>query len=170
MAEPAARFAIRHGLRLVRLRVSPSAADHAASCLDIGTQPLTWSLGDPEALWVGPGQWLLVARARAPEDVLHWIDAQLAGVLHHACDVSSAFSCVTLDGHAVRTVLATMSGIDYHATAFGTDSCRPTRLAGLPVVVRSLSVQSFELFVDSNVVGSLIAHLRYAVRDPLCGT
>lgn len=156
-----------HGRGLVRLRVPLNQAAQAAAVARLPLEPLTVDEGEPAALWVGPDQWLIVSETRPAEAVLADLAARLVGILHHASDASDALALISVEGSAVRSLLAMLSGIDYDAASFPHGRCVRTRMAKVAVLVRAVGAERFELYVDRSVADYLEAWLRRAARDPI---
>jgi hypothetical protein len=60
----------------------------------------------------------------------------------------SADTCLVIAGSGARDLLAMGSGVDFQPMVFGSGKCVRTRIAKLAVIVRALTDERFELFVD----------------------
>ena len=167
MHTPSLRLQWQRRATLVRLRVALSAADAARQRLDLAAPLEARRAGDCLSLWLGPDQWLL-RQEHAPADALcARIGARLAGLRHHAVDVSAAMQCVQLGGNAARTLLAMGSGIDCSPRGMRPGSCVRTRFARLAVVMHCTGEQAFDLYFDHSFRAYLDEWLRRAADDPL---
>lgn len=136
---------------LVHLRVPMREREAAATRLGLSLEPLRWTDGDPESLWLGPDQWLLVGRSTGAPDMIEHCARGLGPVLHVASDATDALSVFRLAGAAAGTLLAMGSGVDFGPDAFGERGCTRTRWMRVPVVVRRRSADEYELFVESGL-------------------
>lgn len=168
MAEPRIVPRVDDGRSLVRLRVTLSGAEAAAQRLELPPAG-AWSGADPQALWVGPDQWLLVSRRQTPDALIEHCGQALEGVLHHAVDSSDALHCLAVEGVGARTLLAMGSGVDFDAGRFKAGQCARTRLAKVAVLIAALEGERFELYADRSVGAYLTNWLHQAGRDPLVG-
>ena len=153
--------------RLVRLRVPLAEAARAAAALRLPTEPMRCSGSDPAALWIGPDQWLLVGERLSSGEIIAACRSQLGDILHAATDASDALTRFVLEGSGARMLLAMMSGVDFHPSNLGPAHCVRTRMAKLPVVIRALGDECFELFVDRSASRYLYEYLQRNARDPI---
>jgi sarcosine oxidase subunit gamma len=152
---------------IVQLRVAMAVSAEAAAALSLPTEASTARFGEPDRLWLGPDQWLLVSRARTAGQLIDLCAQRIEGRRHHAVDASAAFEVTTLQGAGARTLLAMGCGLDFDVDAFGVGRCVRTRFAGIPVVVLACQPQTFELFYDRSYRAYLPQWLARAARDPL---
>ncbi len=152
---------------LVRLRVAMADADRAGNSMQLPSQPMHWAGVDPAALWISPDQWLLVGESGSADDLVARCATELAGILHNATDSSDALTCISIGGAGARELLAMLSGIDFDASRFSAGQCVRTRMAKVAVLVRALTGDRFELFIDRSVGTYLEQWLRHAAQDPI---
>ena len=77
------------------------------------------------AIWLAPGQWL----------VLHAPDATPDVSVEHRTDLTGARCILEVAGPRVREVLATMLPLDLHPRAFRPDAAAATLAAHIPVLL-----------------------------------
>lgn len=121
-----------------------------------------WSGDDPVFCRIGPDAWLIASAQHAPADLL---DAARAGSGRRsfaATDVSDAHVTLAVEGPRATDLLARGCGLDLSDAAFGQDACARTRFAQLPVVLRRVSHERFELTVDRSAAQWLFDWLQDA--------
>ena len=150
---------------LVHLRVPMYARETVATRLGLPASPSIWSGTDPEALWLAPDQWLLVARERDAASLVAWCESELEGLLHVASDASSALSLFRIEGPAGRDLLAMGSGVDFDASVFGERGCVRTRWMQAPVIVRRIGVDAYEMYVDATLADLVGRWIDYSSAD-----
>ena len=89
------------------------------------------------ALWIGPGQWLVIEEAPATRDLAARLAADLAG-LASVCDQSGMYIVLRVSGPRARDALAKGVQIDLHPRAFGTGRAAAT-------VVHHIGVQIWQV-------------------------
>lgn len=137
------------GRALVHLRVAMREREVAAARLGLPLQSMRWNDGDPESLWLGPDQWLMVGRSIDAQELLARCEQALDSVLHVASDATDALSAFRLTGLAASTLLAMGSGVDFGPGAFDERSCVRTRWMRVPAVIRRRATHEYELFVET---------------------
>lgn len=152
---------------LVHLRVPMNVREAAAARLGLPTRPSTWSGTDPEALWLAPDQWLLVARERDAASLVAACGSALERILHVASDASSALSLFRIAGRAAPDLLAMGSGVDFDASAFDERACVRTRWMHAPVIVRRVSVDVYEIYVDTTLADLVGKWIDYSSADAI---
>lgn len=168
MAEPRIVQRVDDDRSLVRLRVALTHAEAAARRLELPSAG-AWSGADPQALWVGPDQWLLVSHRQSADALIARCGQALEGVLHHAVDSSDALHCLVVEGAGARMLLAMGSGVDFDPGRFKAGQCARTRLAKVAVLIAALESERFELYADRSVSVYLTDWFDQAGRDPLVG-
>ena len=121
------------GVSQVALRVAPSAAQALPFAVPI--EPNTWTGEEPEALWLGPDEWLLVTR-RDAADVIEAIGGALGTATHAAVDVGANRAIVEVSGSARHDLLASRCALDLHPRALTAGSCAQTVLGRAPALVQ----------------------------------
>lgn len=152
---------------LVHLRVPIGVREAAAARLGLPMRPSTWLGTDPEALWLAPDQWLLVARQRDAASLVTWCESALEGLLHVASDASSALSLFSIEGPAGRDLLAMGSGVDFDPMVFDERGCVRTRWMQAPVIVRRVGVDAYEMYVDATLADLVGKWIDYSSTDAI---
>lgn len=81
-------------------------------------------------LWLGPGQWLIVAPRRAGDVLLDDMRRQMAQTSATLTDVSHSRVVVRIAGRSCRRLLAKGCPLDLHEDEFRADDCAVSTLAG----------------------------------------
>ncbi|MFQ5983482.1 MAG: sarcosine oxidase subunit gamma [Woeseiaceae bacterium] len=152
---------------IVSLKVSRNSLDGVGDRLQLAA-PLRASNGDPQSLWVGPDQWLLVSDAASPDAIIEHCRASLADVLHNAVDNSAGLAAFRIDGLGTRELLATGSGVDFRPAAFSAGRCCRTRFAGIAAIIVAQDSQQFEIYVDRSYEIYLSAWLSDSLKIAAC--
>ncbi|MFI6577987.1 sarcosine oxidase subunit gamma [Nocardiopsis sp. NPDC050513] len=168
---PALTALERPFLTQLTVRVSdPDAVAGMGEALGVAfpADPCTFTRGDGpfggvEVLWLGPDEFLVVARSepdpRAPvEDALR---AALGSARGAVVDTSAQRTAVSLEGPHVRDVLAHGCAVDLHPSAAPTGTCVQTLLARAGVILQVADAGSgaFTVLVRSSFAEYLAAWL-----------
>lgn len=141
----------RLGVREIRflaqidLRADPTdEALMAAIAADLGfSLPLTPNTargsGDRFGLWLGPGEWLIVALPGSGTELERLLRAAAGGAFATTVDVSAGRAAIDLAGVYAREALEAGCSIDLHPRVFGPGSCAQTLLARVNVILWQLS-------------------------------
>jgi sarcosine oxidase, subunit gamma len=106
------------------------------SALGFPTEPNTWTrLGEREALWLGPDEWLVVAAADAAEVVAD-LESSLAGSHHSVVDVSANRVMIELAGAARLELLSSASPIDLDPRSWTEARCAQTLFGAAQVLLQ----------------------------------
>lgn len=124
-----------------------------AGAIRIAERPLpatvnTWSGDDPVFCRIAPDAWLILSAQHAAPDLL---EAARAGCKRRSCaltDLSDAGVTLAIEGAQAPELLARGCGLDLADGAFGQDACTRTRLAQLPVLLRRVSHERYEIMVE----------------------
>ncbi|CAN5117941.1 sarcosine oxidase subunit gamma [soil metagenome] len=178
----AARFAALPGsvrldeepfIGMIDLWVDPATpgAVAAGKTLGIDGLPRTASTivtGDDAAvIWLGPDEWLVTSRCRAPET----LEAQLRDIVTEhggaAVDVSAQRTTLRLRGEHAREVLAKGCSLDLHPKVFGAGAAAQTMLGQAAVVLIPLSANGtdFRILVSSSYARHLADWLIDAAEE-----
>lgn len=98
------------------------------------------SKGEPRAMRLGPGEWLVIGWPCPPADQL---DAALFAV-----DMSDGLVCFDVRGPLARALLAAAASVDFDPDAFGTATAMRTRFARTSAIVERRGADHFVLYVD----------------------
>lgn len=185
MAEPVATLAAQPGLpagtlalsetlhlsvlpprSVVLFRLGPRSQGSAGE-VRIAGRPLplavnTWGGDDPVYCRIGPDAWLLVS---AQMDAGQLAAAASAGGRrrsHAVADVSDAWVAFALEGVHAAPLLARGTGLDLSEGVFGHGACSRLRFAELPALLRRVSQERFELWVERPAAAWLHGWLRDA--------
>ncbi len=166
---PALLVAERPLLTQLTLRVrgtDATAAVGAALGVGLAATPCTYTrgvgpYGEVEVLWMGPDEYLVLARPGIQE-VLESALRDALGDSHGAVvDVSAQRTALTLSGPSARDVLAHGCALDLHPRAAVDGMCAQTLLAraGIVLLVRDAERGEFGVLVRSSFAPYLAAWL-----------
>ncbi len=150
----------------IAFRLGARSQKHAGG-IRIAGRPLplavnTWSGDDPVFCRIAPDAWMLLSAQHGAGELL---DAARAGCKRRsfaATDLSDAYVTLALEGPQAVEILVRSCGLDFLEPVFGQSACARTRLAQLPVLLRRVSHERFELMVDRSAVQYLYDWLRDA--------
>jgi sarcosine oxidase subunit gamma len=122
------------------------------------------------ALWLGPDEWLLVARPGREAEIVGKLRDALAGQLAAVTDVSEARTVIALAGPQARALLAKATGIDLHVSAFRAGLCAQTGAARANVILHQTRDDGpggpeYELYVAGSFADYLWRWLAEAAHD-----
>ncbi|WP_313801819.1 sarcosine oxidase subunit gamma [Sphingobium sp.] len=149
-------------LHVLRLRApTPEAIAHVAALLGtpLPTTPNSVRQGQARALWLAPGEWLVVGSQASGADVTSAAETRAA----HWADISDGRAVYEISGPRARDLLAKGSTIDFHPRAFARDACAQSAFAQLFSIVERTGKDSFRLYVDV----SLAHHMELWLGDAL---
>ena len=116
------------------------------SALGFPTEPNTWApVGEREALWLGPDEWLVVASADAA-DVVAGLEASLAGTHRSVVDVSANRAVIALADAGRLELLSSACPIDLDPRSW-TEGCCAQTLFGAAQVLLQERASETRLFV-----------------------
>jgi sarcosine oxidase, subunit gamma len=122
--------------------------------------PNTTAGRDPFIWWLGPERWLVSSEeSRAPELIVD-LRAATEGHLAAIVDISDSLTFIQLVGKAARELLARGTSLGLDDRALGPGRCARTRFANLPVLLRPLEENAYELLVDRSEAQFLLDWLR----------
>ena len=174
-ADPLRRTAFaRHAGRLAAVaarevvfasQVSARVEDAGARELGLPAEPNTWvALGEREAMWLGPDEWLVCSEIEPPPDVVR--DLELRAGHHHrsVVDVSANRAVLELTGADRLDVLAAGCGLDLHPRWWRSGACAQTLLANAAVLLQERQA-STRVFVRPSFAGHVVAWLERVASD-----
>jgi sarcosine oxidase subunit gamma len=135
----------RRFLTLINLRGDETSQAFAESVADalgttLPTTPNTVATaGDIDALWLAPGEWLIVAADAARDDLMAKLGAATAEQHTAVTDVSAASVVLELAGIKAREVLAKGCGLDLHPRTFAPGRCAQSLIARAPALLWQLT-------------------------------
>ncbi|MGQ0430608.1 MAG: sarcosine oxidase subunit gamma [Gammaproteobacteria bacterium] len=115
----------------------------------------SWSGDDPVFCRVGPDVWIVVSAQHEAAELMEAAAAGCKRRSHAVTDVSDAWVTIALEGPQAVELLARGCGIEFSDAVFGHNACTRTRFAELPVVLRRVSQDRFELLVDRSAAAWL---------------
>ena len=132
------------------MQVDVRASDPAAAGLP--SVPTTWApLGEAEALWLGPDEWLLVGDGVLPD-------------VESVVDVSANRAVVDLTGPGVREFLSKGCSLDLDPDHWAGGACAQTMLAKAPVILQQRG-EITRVFVRPSFAEYLVEWLLAAARE-----
>jgi sarcosine oxidase subunit gamma len=156
----------------VDLRVDPDSPASAAIGKALGgalpTVPCTSArLGDIDALWLGPDEWLLLAVPGRADEIMATVRGAAGDAFASITDVSAQRTAVELTGDAVRDVLARGCAIDLHPSKMPAGACVQTLLAQAPVtlLVRDSEVSRVLVLIRASFAEYFAAWLADACKE-----
>lgn len=127
--------------------------------LDVATRPNTWStVGNREALWLGPDEWLVVSEGESAAAVALDLGSRLTGRHASIVDVSAARAVIELGDPTRLDLLGAGCGLDLHARSWRSGMCAQTLLARVPVLLQERD-ETTRLFVRPSYAGYVVAWL-----------
>jgi sarcosine oxidase subunit gamma len=140
-------------------------AFEAAFGLPLPKKALTSSVAeDLMALWLGPDEWLLVARGQErPLD--HMAREALSGRAASVVDVSDGLSVIAVEGPRARDLLARGCSLDLHPRVFADGAVARSLLAKAPVILHRRDKDSFDLYVGRSFAEYLWQWLAVSASD-----
>ncbi|MQA63487.1 MAG: sarcosine oxidase subunit gamma [Actinophytocola sp.] len=166
---PAVRVTERPFLTQLTLRVRDAQAQAAigpALGVELPSTPCSFTRGtgphgELEVLWLGPDEYLVLARPGVQQSLEDAIRAALGDAAGAVVDVSAQRTTLALSGPRVRDVLAHGCAIDLHPSAAPTGTCVQTLLAqaGIVLLVSDAGRDEFTLLVRSSFASYLAAWL-----------
>ncbi len=147
-------------LTQVNLRADAAVAGRLG--LASPTAPNTWIAGGGrEALWLGPDEWLVVARPGSARELVEDLERSLEGLHHSVVDVSADKAVVELAGDHRTDLLARGCGLDLHPRSWRDGMCAQTLLARVPVLLQERD-RATRVFVRASFAGHLVSWLAQA--------
>ncbi len=155
---PAARYILRGGARV-------PAAVAAAVHLSLPTESCRAATDSGRAaLWLGPGDWLLLAPDADGPAVARSLASALAGIPHSLVDVGHRQSGCELRGPAAAALLSAGCPLDLDPGTFPIGMCTRTVLAKAEVVLWRKAPETFHLEVARSFVAYVSQFLAEAAR------
>ena len=110
--------------------------------------------GEPRAMRLGPGEWLVIGWPCPRADRL---DSALFAV-----DVSDGLLCFEIRGALARSLLAAASSVDFAADVFVPGTAMRTRFARTSAIIECRGADHFVLYVDRSFSSYVAAWLALA--------
>lgn len=102
-------------------------------------------------LWLGPGQWLIVAPQRVGEVLLDDMRRSMAQISATLTDVTHSRVVFRIAGRSCRSLLAKGCPLDLHEDEFRADDCAVSTLAGTSFLLHACSTEEghdqFDMYV-----------------------
>jgi len=118
--------------------------------------------GERAALWLGPDEWLLIAREGSAASLAAALSDALAALPHSLVDVSHRQIALALDGPQAATLLAAGCPLDLDPRAFPVNMCTRTVLGKAEVVLWRTGTQRFRVEVWRSFAAYVSAFLAEA--------
>lgn len=137
---------------VVMLRLGARSQKNAGD-IRIAGRPLplavnSWSGDDPVFCRTAPDAWMLLSAQHGAADLLDAVRMGCKRRAFAAADLSDAWVTFALEGPQATEVMARGCGIDFSEAVFGHGACARTRFAQLPLLLRRVSHERFELMAD----------------------
>jgi sarcosine oxidase subunit gamma len=146
----------------IAVRVEAAGAD----VLGLPTAPNTWvALGDREALWLGPDEWLVTSESEPAADVVGDVEARLQGSRHAVVDVSANRVVIELAGVDRLLLLSAGCGLDLDPRSWHPGMCAQTLLANVAVLLQE-RVERTRVFLRPSFADHLAAWLGRVAGPP----
>lgn len=145
-----------HHLAVLRRPVVFSLLAHAGHAADIDAA--LFEMADISARFVGPGEWLVVSEAIAPESLAR----DLAALGSHRAsfvDQSDGRVVLRICGPHVRKILAKCSGLDLHPDVFDLGQSAATLCCHVPANLARTGENEFEFAVMRSYAGTVFEEL-----------
>ena len=144
------RLSERHPRAIAQLNGAPDEAALAqrlaAAGLVVSLSPNRAAEGkDWNALWNGPGQWLVVSDTLEPVTLIDQLEAALADSDATVTDLSHARSVSRIEGADVREMLAKLCPLDIEAMPAG--DCATSLFGQLTALTHCVDDKCFDLYV-----------------------
>jgi sarcosine oxidase subunit gamma len=156
-------------LTMVSIRVEPDSDTARGIEQALGTAlPRTVGeisqQGDSTVLWLGPDEWLVVARAPAAE-LVERLEAARAEAQAQVVDVSANRTVLEVAGSAARDVLEKGCPADLHPRSFADGTAIVTSLARVPVLLWKVDADSFRVLPRASLAQYVAAWLIDAMAE-----
>jgi sarcosine oxidase subunit gamma len=143
-------------------QVSVRVPGEVAAELQLPTEPNTWSrVGDREALWLGPDEWLVVSEVEPAETIVRDLRSRVVGRHASIVDVSAARAVIELTGRGRFDVLSAGCGLDLHPRSWRLGMCAQTILARVGVLLQERD-EATRVFLRPSYAGYLVTWLAQA--------
>jgi sarcosine oxidase subunit gamma len=146
------RIARIANMRCAVLRIRSESDVFLARAADVLRAPLPTEPNrcSREALWLAPGEWLLVG-SNAAEDRLALLSHALARETFHIADVTHGRAVFSISGSQATDFIARGCGLDLHRSVFPVDACAQSLFAQIPALLHHFSDEpAFHLYVDAS--------------------
>ena len=169
----AVRFAEQRFRGKINLRGAPEPAFLDAVATAIGVRPATQSGAVTQAdgrvaLWIGPGEWLVVTAPGMEGETVAGLREGLAEHGAAVTEVSESLAVITVSGAEGRQVLAKGMSLDLHPRAFASGHCARASLAKTVVLIHQTDDEpTFDLYVDRSYAEYLWQWLEDATQSML---
>jgi sarcosine oxidase, subunit gamma len=112
------------------------------------SEPGTYTGADPVAWWTAPDSWLVASSRYSGSALVAALESACSGQSAAIVDVSDSLVAIEVRGPSARELLSRGTGFDARAKSFRPG--RGTRLsfAQIPVLLRAVDEERFEMLVD----------------------
>lgn len=153
--------------RLV-FRGDRAAADKAGEAFEVAlpAQPMRAAHADERAaLWLGRGEWLLLAPADERDRLVSAIGAELGQAPHALVDVSDASLAIELHGPEATDLLSAGCPLDFDLSAFPVDMCTRTLYGKAEIVLWRKQSDRFRIDVRRSFLPYMKGLLSEVMRE-----
>lgn len=124
------------------------------------------TVGDWDALWLGPDEWLVVGPPGAAPAIETMLCQALDPSRSSVVDVSANRTTLSVTGRHARDLLAKGTSIDLHPSVFGPGRCAQTLLARAQVILRQVDDEpTYHVLVRGSFASYLADWLVDATRE-----
>jgi len=151
---------------IYRGRISTVGRVAAAFGVEPAMEPCRAAVGGSRAaLWLGPDEWLLLARNGEGPAIVKVLETALAPLPHSLVDVSHRQIGVKLEGPAAARMLNAGCALDLDIRAFPIGMCTRTLLEKAEMVLWRTAATSFQIEVARSLAPYAVRFLEQAERD-----
>lgn len=130
-------------------------------------EPLT-SAGatEPTALWLGPGEWLILTTPDSQGPLIDGLSSALAGAHHAVTDLSGGQTVIRVGGENARALLARGTMEDLHPRKFTSGRCVTTPVAKTMAIIHQVDdTPTYDLVVRRSFADYLWRWLAQAAAN-----
>ena len=117
------------------------------------------------ALWLGPDEWLLLARAEQQTNIAETLQTALASMPHALVDVSHGDAAFLAEGPAAALTISAGCPLDLRLPAFPAGACTRTLLGKAEIVLWRLAPEEFQIRTPRSFAAYVRDFLDLASRD-----
>ncbi len=156
-------IAERRANHLAVHRATAVAVVLAASGRAAEAEGILAASGEFEARFCGPGEWLVLSQAHAPETLAAELSIRL-GDCAHVADQSHGRVVLTLSGPNAARILANGVAVDLHPDVFPVGRAANLRCNHLSLNLARTGADSFDLVVARSFAMALVEEVRTMAR------
>ena len=123
------------------------------------------SNGERAALWLGPDEWLLLAREGEASAIIDLLEKALDPLPHSLVDISHRHTGLKLTGDRASLILNSGCPLDLSLNAFPVGMCTRTLLEKAEIILWRTVENAFQIEVARSFVPYVVRFLGQAERD-----